>query len=79
MSVSSKLLAQLRNLLTNEDGQALAEYGLILGLVAVVCIIALTGIGLAVSGSLDSIAAALGDVGGGGGPTVGVGPPVVTS
>lgn len=51
---------------TDEDGQALAEYGLILGLIAVVCIIALTGIGLAISGQLDSVAGALG--GGGGSP-----------
>ncbi len=51
---------------SDEDGQALAEYGLILGLIAVVCIIALTGIGLAVSGQLDSVSSALG--GGGGSP-----------
>lgn len=50
----------------DEEGQALAEYGLILGLIAVVCIIALTGIGLAVSGQLDSVSGALG--GGGGSP-----------
>ena len=46
--------------LQDEEGQALAEYGLILGLIAVVCIIALTGIGLAVSGQLDLIANAMG-------------------
>lgn len=51
-----KLLARF----SDEDGQALAEYGLILGLIAVVCIIALTGIGLAVSGQLSSVSSALG-------------------
>ncbi len=51
---------------SDEDGQALAEYGLILGLIAVVCIIALTGIGLAISGQLDTVSSALG--GGGGSP-----------
>ena len=42
-----------------EDGQALAEYGLILALIAVVAIAALTVLGVAVSGTLDDIAAAL--------------------
>ncbi len=51
-----KLLARF----SDEDGQALAEYGLILGLIAVVCIIALTGIGLAVSGQLGQVSSALG-------------------
>jgi pilus assembly protein Flp/PilA len=31
-----------------EEGQALAEYGLILALIAVVCLIALTALGVAV-------------------------------
>jgi pilus assembly protein Flp/PilA len=42
-----------------EAGQALAEYGLILALIAVVCILALTALGLAVSGQLDAIAAVM--------------------
>ena len=41
-----------------EAGQALAEYGLIIALVALVCILALTALGLAVSGQLDALAAA---------------------
>jgi pilus assembly protein Flp/PilA len=44
----------------SEEGQALAEYGLILALIAVVCIAALTAIGLAIAGHLDSISTALG-------------------
>ena len=44
----------------DERGQALAEYSLILGFLAMVCIIALTGIGLAVTGQLDSFASAIG-------------------
>ena len=39
----------------SEDGQGLAEYGLILALVAVVCILALTALG-------DGIVAKLGEV-----------------
>jgi pilus assembly protein Flp/PilA len=41
-----------------EDGQALAEYGLLLALIAVVCIAALTALGLAISGALGSITGA---------------------
>jgi pilus assembly protein Flp/PilA len=38
-----------------EDGQALAEYGLILALIAVAAILALTALGLAIAGQLDAI------------------------
>ena len=44
----------------SEEGQALAEYGLILGLIAVVAIAALTLLGTAVTGKLGSISSALG-------------------
>ncbi|MDP2949979.1 MAG: Flp family type IVb pilin [Chloroflexota bacterium] len=44
----------------SEKGQALTEYGLILALIAVVCIVALGAIGVAIAGFLDDIAAALG-------------------
>jgi pilus assembly protein Flp/PilA len=50
------LVARFRS----EAGQALAEYGLILALIAVVCLLALTAIGLAIAGHLDSVAGALG-------------------
>jgi Flp pilus assembly pilin Flp len=43
-----------------EDGQALSEFGLILGLIAVVALIALTAVGLAVSAELDVFAGAIG-------------------
>ncbi|MGQ9572420.1 MAG: Flp family type IVb pilin [Dehalococcoidia bacterium] len=49
------LVARLRS----EAGQALAEYGLILALIAVVCILGLTALGLAVSGQLDAITAVM--------------------
>ncbi len=38
-----------------EDGQALAEYGLLLALIAVVCIVALTALGIALKGTLTSV------------------------
>ena len=42
-----------------EEGQALAEYGLILALIAVAAIVALGVLGLAVAGQLDAIATAM--------------------
>jgi pilus assembly protein Flp/PilA len=43
----------------DDSGQALAEYGLILALIAVVAILALTALGVAVAGKLSAITAAL--------------------
>lgn len=45
--------------LKDEKGQALAEYGLILALIAVICVGALTLLGGNVSATLGSIAAQL--------------------
>ena len=42
-----------------EDGQALSEYGLILALIAVFCLIALGALGVAVAGSLQGVANAI--------------------
>lgn len=43
----------------DEKEQALAEYGLILALIAVVCVLALTGLGTKVQGVLTQIANAI--------------------
>ncbi len=43
-----------------EEGQALVEYGLILALVAVVCIAALTALGINVAAQINAIASAIG-------------------
>jgi len=55
----SVLFAALQPLLSyfaeREEGQGLAEYGLILALVAVVAITALTGLGTAIVGTLGNI------------------------
>ncbi len=47
----------------DEEGQALAEYGLILGLIAVVAIAALTLLGSRITSKLTSINTALGGSG----------------
>jgi pilus assembly protein Flp/PilA len=56
----SEAVLKLFVLYKDEEGQALAEYGLILGLVAVVAILALTALGAAITGKLDSVSSALG-------------------
>jgi len=43
----------------DEEGQGLAEYGLILALIAVACILALTALGGGIAGTLGSITAEL--------------------
>jgi Flp pilus assembly pilin Flp len=43
----------------NEEGQALAEYGLLLALVAVAALAAVTALGLAIAGQLGTITGAL--------------------
>jgi pilus assembly protein Flp/PilA len=43
----------------DEEGQGLAEYGLILALVAIACIIALTALGGSISGALNRVAGSI--------------------
>lgn len=56
----NEALSQLYARFNREDGQALAEYGLIIGLIAVVSILALGALGAALTGQLDQIAGAFG-------------------
>jgi pilus assembly protein Flp/PilA len=53
--MSKKLYAMMKD----EKGQALAEYGLILALIAVVCVVTLGVLGTNVDATLVKIAAAL--------------------
>lgn len=53
------MLSWVRSPRRREEGQALAEYSLILALIAVACIIALGALGLAVSGLLDDVTGAM--------------------
>jgi pilus assembly protein Flp/PilA len=45
--------------LAKEEGQGLAEYGLILALIAVACIVALTALGGGIATSLGNVTAKL--------------------
>lgn len=55
----NEAILRLFVLAKNEEGQALAEYGLILGLIAVAAIIALGLLGTALAGQLDAVTNAL--------------------
>ena len=48
--------------LEREDGQALVEYGLILALIALVCIAGLTALGVSVNSLLQAVADTIGAV-----------------
>ena len=48
-----------RRMMTDESGQALAEYGLILAFIFAVCVIAVTLLGVAISTSLGGLLPAL--------------------
>ena len=50
-----KLLENLVGIVQRQEGQALAEYALIVAFIAAACVIALGALGLAISGSYSSI------------------------
>lgn len=50
------LLARFRE---NEDGAALVEYGMLVGLIAVICILAVTGLGDQISEAFSYISSSL--------------------
>lgn len=56
----SSVLRLLNGVRQDEEGAALVEYALLIGLIAVVCIIVITQLGLAVSGSLNTACTSLG-------------------
>jgi pilus assembly protein Flp/PilA len=49
------MLKKIKNLVVQEKGQALTEYGLIIGLVAIACITAMVTLGSEISGVLGKI------------------------
>lgn len=49
------MLKRLRNLVTNEEGQGMVEYGLLLALIAVVVIAALVTLGPKVAGIFTEV------------------------
>jgi pilus assembly protein Flp/PilA len=59
MSIVDRLFVNLLSRLSAEDGQGLAEYGLILALVAVVVVGAVTLLGTNVGNTLTSVASSI--------------------
>jgi Flp pilus assembly pilin Flp len=53
------LFAYLRALVTNDEGQDLLEYALLVALIAIVCVVAVGTTGEAVNGIFQSITAEL--------------------
>jgi pilus assembly protein Flp/PilA len=52
----TQLLAASKNFVRDEEGASLVEYGLLLALIAVVCIAAVTTLGTSISTMLNSLA-----------------------
>jgi len=59
----SKVLKLINAVGKDEEGAALVEYALLIGLIAVVCIVAVTQLGLAISGKLNTACTSLGGAG----------------
>jgi pilus assembly protein Flp/PilA len=56
----SKALRLIKAVRRDEEGAALVEYALLVGLIAVICVVATTQLGFAVSGKLNAACASLG-------------------
>jgi pilus assembly protein Flp/PilA len=54
------LLQLINRFRRDENGAALAEYGLLVALIAVVCVVAVTALGTKISTAFSTIASAIG-------------------
>ena len=57
------MLKHVKKLWTGQEGQGMAEYGLILALVAIAVIVALQALGDNISAKVDEVATTIGDAG----------------
>ena len=55
----TKFTLPIRKFLTREQGATMVEYGLMVALIAVVCLLAVTALGVNVKGVFTQIAAAV--------------------
>ncbi len=53
------MLKSLKNLMINEDGATLVEYGLVVALIAAVAVVAVTALGTKVVGIFNNIKTAI--------------------
>ena len=56
----SRVLKLINAVGKDEEGAALVEYALLIGLIAVVCLVALTQLGLGISGRMNTVCSSLG-------------------
>ena len=59
----SKLFKLLNEVCKDEQGAALVEYALLVGLIAAVCLVAVTQLGVTINASLSTACSALGGTG----------------
>lgn len=55
-----RFISRIRNFANQEDGATMVEYGLMVALIAVVCLVAVTALGVNVAAIFDNIATSLG-------------------
>jgi pilus assembly protein Flp/PilA len=55
-----QFISRIRNFGNQEDGATMVEYGLMVALIAVVCLVAVTALGVNVAGIFQSIATSVG-------------------
>jgi pilus assembly protein Flp/PilA len=61
-SKGSEMYKFIQHFRRDETGAALVEYGMLVGLIAVVCVVAVTTLGTEVSNAFSIVASALADV-----------------
>ena len=54
-SVMQKFVQSVRNVFVREEGATMVEYGLMVALIAVVCLLAVTALGVSVNGVFTQI------------------------
>lgn len=52
-------MKSILNFVRNDEGAALAEYGLLIALIAVICVAGVTALGLAINGTLTGAAGSI--------------------
>ena len=60
------MLTYLKNFVREEEGATMVEYGLMVALIAVVCIIAVTALGVNINAMFEQVGTATGGTGTGG-------------
>ncbi len=61
----TRFITRIREFNNQEDGATMVEYGLMVALIAVVCLVAVTALGVNVSGIFNQIATSVGGGGAG--------------